>query len=44
MAATSGVLVAADHAGVDADGPLDALDPVDISAQLVKDTLPGTVG
>ena len=44
VAGTSGVLVGADHPGVDPDRPLRTFDPVGVAAQLVEEILPGAIG
>jgi hypothetical protein len=43
VAGTGGVLVGADHPGVDRDRPLRALLVVGVAAQLIEDHGPGTV-
>jgi len=44
VAGTSGVLVGADHPGVDPDRPFGAFDLVSVAAQLVEEILPGAIG
>ena len=44
MAGTSGVLVGADHPGIDPDRSLRTFDPVGVAAQLVEEILPGAIG
>ena len=44
MAGTGGMLMGANHCGVDPDGPFGALDQIGVTAQLVEEYLPRTVG
>lgn len=43
MAGTGGMLVSANHPGVDPDRPPGALGHVGVTAQLLEDPRPGTV-
>ena len=44
MAGTGGVLVGADHPGVDPDCPFGAFDLVGVAAQLVEQLFPSAIG
>jgi hypothetical protein len=43
VAGTGGMLMGADHAGVDPDRPLGAFTPVGVAAQLVEEIFPSPV-